>query len=84
MAQPIEQVFSPPRSFLLQGRWVPGTMDRVCLSRGEQESLEVGLLVLVQMFGQEAINALYLQGKAELFCNPQLWALLAAASVQAM
>lgn len=67
--------------FVLYGRWIPGTVDRICLSKDDQLSLEISIHFLWQVFGQEAVDGLYLRGKAELECDTQLWALLIAGSV---
>lgn len=72
----------PTSSFLLQGLWIPGTMDRVCLSRGDGENLELSIHQLLQVFGRELVDSLYLKGKAELLCDSQLWVLLVKDSAQ--
>ena len=76
MATPISNQY-----FVLDGRWIPGTVDRVCLSHADQENLEISIHFLWQVFGREPVDGLYLQGRTQLLCDAQLWALLRAGSV---
>lgn len=69
-------------SFVLQSRWIPGTMDRVFLSKEGEESLELSIQLVWQVFGKEPVDHLYLQGKAELDCDAHLWAMLVAGAAR--
>lgn len=56
--------------------WVPGTMNLVRL-KGAGRTLELTSTRLARIFGPQALNDLYLKGRAILKADPQQLALLA-------
>lgn len=56
--------------------WVPGTLDVVRLKLADR-TLELKSTRLARIFGPQALNDLYLKGRAVLNADPQQVALLA-------
>ncbi len=56
--------------------WVPGTIDIVRL-KVSGRTIELTSTRLARIFGSQALNELYLKGRAVIRANPQQVALLA-------
>jgi hypothetical protein len=59
--------------------WVPGTSDRVRLgSRSDRRAeVVVSLREFHLIAGRDAVDALYLQGRARIECDDDLWTVIA-------
>lgn len=74
-AVPASGVTDQPALHEVLCRWVPGTTDRVRLTinlgQGKQQSSEVKVARLAQLFGKAVVHDLYLKGCARLKADPQ-------------
>jgi hypothetical protein len=66
----------------VQCRWVPGTLDKVRVSDpGVHQDMILELHDFLQLASRDAVNALHLQGLAQLECNEKQWNVLSALAV---
>ena len=66
----------------LQCRWVPGTLDKVRVSDPEiHQDMILELRDFLQLANREAVNALHMQGLAQLQCDQKQWNVLSALAV---
>ena len=70
------------RNHPVQCRWVPGTLDRVKVSDSlTHQNVVLDLHDFLQLVDREAVNALHLQGLAQLECDQTQWDVFEALQV---
>jgi hypothetical protein len=71
-----------PPSHPVQCRWVPGTLDRVRVSDSlTRQDVVLDLNDFLQLAHRDAVNALHLQGLAQLECDQTQWNTIEARQV---
>jgi hypothetical protein len=66
----------------VQCRWVPGTLDRVRVSDPEiRQDVILDLRDFLELANRDAVNALHLQGLAQLECDQTQWDVISAHQV---
>ena len=73
---------APSASHPLQCRLVPGTLDKVRVSDPEiHQDMILELRDFLELANRDAVNALHMQGLAQLQCDQKQWNVLSALAV---